>query len=138
MSERATDIPLDTIPDQDLVDSLMNQFHAQELRDWMAAHDLSRERGANKRRSAELAVQQDHDGIAQFLLEQNAISINFDRRCMYYDICGNTTPSPREEMCTDCLDYSRQNNFENTIDFENYDSMTAYMAAIHAHYNPSR
>jgi len=126
--------PLDDVPEEDLVEALMGQFHAQELREWMSANELKRERGANKRRSAELAVAQDPEGIARFLYGRGAIDVEWDRQCIYYDACGNTTATAREEVCDACLDVSRRNSSEGAVDIDDYDDRAEYMAELHARF----
>lgn len=126
--------PLDSIPEEELVDALADEFHAQDLREWMSANDLSRPRGANKRESAEAAVEQERGGVARFLYDRGAIEVDWERRCMYHEACGNHTDSPREDVCTECLDYSRRNSSEGAVDIGDFEDRTAYMAELHARF----
>jgi len=126
--------PLDEVPDKELVEALMNQFHAQELRKWMSANGLTRSHGANKSKSARQAIEQDREGIARFLLERNAIEVDWQPRCMYYKACGNHTTGHREDMCTDCVDVLRWNSSKQTIDLDNFDSIVDYMTELHVRF----
>lgn len=124
--------PLDEVPDEELVNALEEMFHAQELRDWMSAHDLERSRGANKHESATQAVAQDRDGIARFLYEEGALDLDWDRRCEHHGACGNTTAGPNVAVCDACLDVSRRNSSaDDPLAPDDFPSMTEYMAALH-------
>jgi len=117
-----------------LAHELADRMTVEELRKWCSEHGVVRERGDDKLTTAKRAVEQDREGIARFLYGRGAIDVEWDRRCIYYGACGNTTASPREEVCDACIDVSRRNSSEGAVDIDDYDNRTEYMAELHARF----
>jgi hypothetical protein len=56
-----------TMPDDELAEALALNMRAQELRQWMSNHNISRSRGARKYESALQAVNQDRTAVAAYM-----------------------------------------------------------------------
>jgi len=56
-----------TMPDDELAEAFASSMRAQELRQWMSNHDITRSRGARKYESALQAVEQDRTAVAAFI-----------------------------------------------------------------------
>jgi len=120
------------VPDDEIVDALIDTFQANELRRWMAENGLQRERGSNKAESARQAVEQGREGIAEMLHEEGALDVEWDRRCRHFEACGNTTPGATTDMCDDCLDVVRENDrASDPVDRDGFDDPTAFFEALH-------
>jgi hypothetical protein len=128
--------PLEDVPEDELVAGLKSQFKAQELREWMSQNGLKRERGANKQRSAELAVRQEPEEIARFLFERGAIDVDWAPVCEHHGVCGNEVPGRNVERCDECTDLSRENSrARDPVDPNDFDDMDEYMAVLYERYD---
>jgi hypothetical protein len=56
-----------TISDNELAEAFASNMRAQELRQWMSNHNVSRSRGARKFESALQAVKQDRTAVAAYM-----------------------------------------------------------------------
>lgn len=120
------------VADDEIVEALIDTFQANELRKWMAANGLQRERGSNKAESARQAVEQGREDIAQMLYDENALDVDWDRKCKHHSACGNTAPGASTEMCDDCLDVVRENDrAANPVDRDRFDDATDFFQALH-------
>lgn len=76
--------------DDELADVVCNEFGAEELRRWVGAHDdITRERGATKRETAEQIVEQDRVEVASTLAARDAF-------------VDGPTVAPHEVHCPNC------------------------------------
>jgi len=128
--------PLDEFSDQELAEALASQFMANKLRRWMSANGLERSRGANKLESAMQAVEQDRDGIAEYLFQINAIDVDWEPKCMHYEACGNRTAGAGADVCDRCMDLARRADRERgTPDRGDFDSAVAYFERLYELYD---
>ena len=120
------------VEDEEIVDALVDTFQANQLRKWMAANGLQRERGSNKAESARQAVEQGREEIARMLHEEGALEVEWDRKCRHHRACGNTTPGATTDMCDDCLDVVRENDrASDPVDRDGFDDATDFFEALH-------
>jgi len=128
--------PLDQVDDQELAEALASQFMANDLRRWMSDNGLRRSRGANKMESARQAVQQDREGIAELLYQNNALDVDWERKCKHHEVCGNTTPGASTDLCDRCLDLFRMNDREaDPIDASDYEERIDFVSALYERYD---